>query len=126
MHTRICLCDIHSHTLHEFNEVIDGLLQLLQDLNAPAEVTNEDLVSIVAQPAPLLQRQKDNEEPEVLQVSSDALSMGKWMTSSVVDKSVHHFCILSNGFQLPQLYRDLLRPYHFGLVDEVGPNCVFI
>jgi hypothetical protein len=103
------------------------VVQLWQDLAAPVEVTNEDIISIVAQPAVLLPRQTQGQTTETCRDDSsdagkirmDSLSLGAWTTSRAVDKSVHHFCLLPNGSQLPHVYRGIWRPYHTGLKEEV-------
>jgi hypothetical protein len=103
------------------------VLQLWQDLTAPVEVTNEDIISIVAQPVVLLPRQaqgqitetSNDDSSDASNIRVDSLSLGTWTTSRAVDKSVHHFCLLPNGSQLPHVYRGIWRPYHMGLKDEV-------
>ena len=73
------------------------------------------MISIVARPVSLVPRCTQDHSQTASAV--DSVTLAAWSNSSV-DKSVHHFCILPNGSQLPQPYRAIWRPYHIGLKDE--------
>lgn len=83
---------------------------------APVEVTNEDLLGIVAEPIPLQPR---------CNVTADTTSNSVPVNDVPVDKSVHHFCMLPNGCQLPQLYRNIWHPFHLGLKDVSNLVCKY-
>jgi len=88
----------------------------LHDTDLLTEVTNEDILSVVAENVPLLSRVpvKDHDP---YAIPDQSFSLGVWQTghravpASPV-KSVHHFCVLPDGLQLPVPYRGVWQRYH--------------
>jgi len=86
---------------------------VFHDIDPLTKVTAEDILSVVAEKVPVLQREpvKDHDS------SFTPFSRGAWwrrdagISASPV-KSIHHFCVLPDGLRLPVPFRGIWQQHH--------------
>lgn len=92
------------------------------------ELTNEDVLSVVGENVSLLPRELAKaEDSSVNPAGSYSLDAGQphdvKVPASPV-KSIHHFCVLPDGLQLPLPYRVFFHQHHRQMSSEVGDPAV--
>jgi len=75
------------------------------------EVTDEDIMRVVAEKVSLLQRELAKDH-DFTSFSPDAWRPREVKTSASPVKSIHHFCVLPDGLQLPIPYRGVWQQHH--------------
>ncbi|XP_071127902.1 uncharacterized protein [Mytilus edulis] len=106
-------------------EVID-IAKAWEDLAVPPNATYEDLVSVSGKPIGIQERSTGKAEINHINVQSQAVSfLSTWQPAverepsmepilevSTPPKHIHHFCTVTNEYQLPEQFRHLGRKYH--------------
>jgi hypothetical protein len=109
--------------------------QAWEDLQVPLEVNYDDLVSITGQTADLKERSPEKavvEKGPKPHVVSEAISfLSTWapqeeqtvtppeQTKRGMTKNMHHFCTVTNDFQLPKPFQGVTRKYQTAAKYEI-------
>jgi len=102
------------------------MFQAWEDLALPAHATYEDLVSVSGKPLEIQKRSTGKAEINEITVQSEAVSfLSTWkpklekepsmetiLEVSTPPKHIHHFCTVTNEYQLPEQFKHLGRKYH--------------
>lgn len=88
------------------------------------EVTDEGILGIVAKKVSLLPREPVKDQHLSLSLTR-SFSIGAWqardgMKSVSPVKSIHHFCVLHDGLQLPTPYRGVWQQHHRQMSSPVS------
>jgi len=109
---------------HQINVCV--CVQEWRHIDVSTKVTDEDIFGVIAKKVSLL-----SPEPEKDHDSSTAparsFSIGVWKpsngkVSAGPVKSIHHFCILPDGLQLPTPYRGVWQHHHRQMSSPVSDS----
>jgi len=88
-------------------------LQTRHDADLSVKKTEQDSLSVVA-------KQVLPHSQDTVLSSSLPRGSGQLHEDEMPQKSIHHFCVLPDGLQMPTAYRGVWQQHHRTMVSEVN------